>query len=279
MDFTQKKLPQEVAEQLRKCAIDSVKPYALMVAPTYVYLKHNHKFVSVKGPLDFFTPFELEKMAPYENFYFTEAVDAALNFRAAGARVKALLSAPTPADQLSTPSYESADSVLRIVGPLWGSELAVEPFFASVFTNELCGLLPNEWLADARERGIDQLETALLHAGLVVFLALHLGFADLDFLTELRRRIVFRHFDGTTGLLGGQEIESLWVWAAERVPGGLARLKSEDFSTPLEPLDLILDSRFAARIAARLERVRAELLRADVQSASARSPGGFAHAG
>ena len=56
MDFSRKKLPPDAAEKMRNCPIHSVQPYALMIAPAYVYMKVNKKFVAVKAPLDFFTP-------------------------------------------------------------------------------------------------------------------------------------------------------------------------------------------------------------------------------
>ena len=61
MDFRSKKLPPEAADQLRACPVESVKPYVAMPAPVYIYLRANAKFVSVKGPLDFFTPDELAR--------------------------------------------------------------------------------------------------------------------------------------------------------------------------------------------------------------------------
>jgi len=70
MDFRQRKLPKEAAINLRISPIASVKPYALMIAPVYVFMRVNEKFVSVKAPLDFFTPEELERLKSFESFFF-----------------------------------------------------------------------------------------------------------------------------------------------------------------------------------------------------------------
>ena len=270
MDFTFRKLPQEVAEQLRRCAISSVKPYALMVAPAYVYLKQNHKFVSVKAPLDFFSPEELTRMAPYENFFFPECVDASLEFRGAGTRVRALLS--IPAGDAPTPSsFELSDAILRIVGPLWGGTVVLEAFFATVFANELCGLLSGQWMQNARDQAVETFERALLHSGLVVFLALHLGYCDLAFLKRLRIAVLTRHFGAPGVVPGGRGIEMLVEWAELRVRAGIAGITPFDLAEKQD--------RLALQLTSRLTRVQSELLRGDIASATISGPGGFAHVG
>src|SRR5689334_8605019 len=103
MNFRPRKLPKEAAMNLRISPIVSVKPYSLMLAPVYVFMRLNEKFVSVKGPLDFFTPEELERLQPFESFFLPEFVDTALPFRQVARNVRALLSwQPTAqgADQL-----------------------------------------------------------------------------------------------------------------------------------------------------------------------------------
>src|SRR4051794_31443428 len=92
MNFSHRKLPPAAAEKLRICPIRTIEPFALMLAPVYVFMRRNEKFVSVKAPLDFFTPEELEKLRPFQSFFMTEFVDTALPFRQAARRVRAVLS-------------------------------------------------------------------------------------------------------------------------------------------------------------------------------------------
>ena len=156
MYFRPTKLPREAAINLRISPIASVKPYSLMLAPVYVFMRLNEKFVSVKGPLDFFTPEELERLKPFESFFLPEFVDAALPFRQIARNVRRLVGWEPEykgEEQLPPAPYEVSDAVLRMIGPLWAPGLVIEPFFAAVFANELCELLPPEKLRAARDQG------------------------------------------------------------------------------------------------------------------------------
>ena len=66
MDFSNRKLPVSAAPNMRSVPIGELKPYSLMLAPVYVFLKRNERFVAVKAPMDFFTPEEIERLRPYE---------------------------------------------------------------------------------------------------------------------------------------------------------------------------------------------------------------------
>lgn len=186
MEFSKRKLPKEAAENLRTCPIDTIEPFALMLAPVYAFMKMNEKFVAVKAPLDFFTREELEKLRTFESLHIPPFIESVLPFRSAARAVQALLS--WNPEGLPPPNYELSDAVLRIIAPLWGPKTAIEPFFVSVFVNELCELLPPEALLSTRERSIDAYEAAVFGSSWAVFLALHLGFSDLPFLNQLRRR-------------------------------------------------------------------------------------------
>jgi hypothetical protein len=199
MDFRPRKLPKEAAIDLRISPIVSVKPYSLMLAPVYVFMRLNQKFIGIKGPLDFFTPEELERLQSFESFFLPAFVDAALPFRQIARNVRRLLSWEPEIEEKSTlpPSpYEVSDAVLRMVGPLWGAGLVIEPFFATVFANELCDLLPPEKLRLAREKDVAAYERSVLRAGWAVFLAVHLGYCDLPFLNALLQRTFDASFTG-----------------------------------------------------------------------------------
>ncbi len=187
---------------MRLCPIHTVSAYALMLAPVYVFMRMNEKFVAVKGPLDFFTPEELQRLAPFESLFMTEFVESTQPFRQTARACRALLVwDPQPAVEVQMPgdsypeiliapsSFELSDAVLRLIGPLWGSSSegpAIEPFFVSVFANELCDPIPFELLLEAREMNVERFEEAIMASSWAVFLALHLGHCDLAFLNQLR---------------------------------------------------------------------------------------------
>ena len=195
-------MPLTAANNLRLCPIQTVSPFALMLAPVYVYMKTNQKFIAVKAPMDFFTPEELLKLAPLKSFFISDFVDSALPFREAAHRVQAVLGWAPKSNQSATESsdsfppvlippapYEVSDAILRITGPIWSKGAVIEPFFVSIFANELCDLLPGEVLKSARDQDVSLFERAILRSSWAVFLALHLGYNELSFLNQLRLRV------------------------------------------------------------------------------------------
>jgi hypothetical protein len=269
MEFTRKKLPKDALGQLCQLSIHTVQPYALMLAPIYVLLKENEKFVSVKAPLDFFVPDELTRLSPYENFYLPDLVISILPYREAGARVKAILSwKRAPKDkrdgsflasvQLPPPPFEVSDAVLKILGPLWWDQgeqgAGVEPYFITIFVNELCELLPSEKLLYAREKDSENFEQALLKSSWVVFLALHLGYYNLDFLNELRLRVFQEVVDEKLpSLVTRNEVEELINIVHLYFRSSTLRLfKGDFFSSRIEKV--------SRKLASRLERIKAEML-------------------
>lgn len=254
MEFSQKKLPPEAASFLRNTPIGDVSPYELMLAPVYVFLKRNAKFVSVKAPLDFFTKEDLEKLGPYESFFFTPFVDRSIPFAAAGRRIRALLKL----EELPPP-YEVSDAVLRLMGPLWSTlgddevSLGVEPFFVAVLVNETCEPLRPEVLLQARDEHIDSYEWALLRSSWCVFMALHLGYCDLAYLSALREEAFMRSVSGDLQKTLQNEREQL------------LRTMLETFDSPdIRVLTtVILDGRsdrVSQKFISRLGRVREELV-------------------
>jgi hypothetical protein len=261
MDFRQRKLPKEAAINLRISPIASVKPYALMIAPVYVFMRLNEKFVSVKAPLDFFTPEELERLQPFESFFLPEFVDAALPFRQVARNVKRLvgwqpkLAGPGAGGELPPAPYEISDAVLRMLGPLLGAGCVIEPFFAAVFANELCELMPPERLRQARDQDVAAYERAVLRSGWAVFLALLLGYCDLPFLNGLQRRVFEASFTGVGIPAVGRaaDVDELLeiVWASMG-PGAAEPVRGEVFGAH--------PSRSAQKVAHRLRRVQDEAM-------------------
>ena len=176
-------------KDLFECRISTVAPFALMLSPVYVYMKLNEKMVSVKAPLDFFTPEELVQLSRYEVFYIPKAIRAGSRFQTAAKLVRNLLSGSLHRDAFLPSTFELSNEVLFSLVPLWGRQLSVDAFFCAVFTDELCGSLRPEKLLEARETEVVRHESGILLSSLVVFVLLHLGYLDLRLLCEIRKTI------------------------------------------------------------------------------------------
>ncbi len=75
------------------------------------------------------------------------------------------------------------------MSPLWGKQFKVEPFFMSVFTEELCQPLDPQKMLWARENAVVKHDQGLLVSGAVIFIALHLGWYNLQELNLARAKI------------------------------------------------------------------------------------------
>jgi hypothetical protein len=191
MFFEEKKLGIESISELLQCRVNSVEPYALMLAPVYVYMKLNEKLVSVKAPLDFFTPEELEHLSRYETFYIPKSVQLGSRFQTAAKIVSNLLrfekeSSSSLGKNLEPAIYEVSNEVLLAVIPLWGRGLCIDPFFTAVFADELCGTFPPEKMLESRELTVVRHDLGILLSGLSTFVLLHLGRFDLKQLIDIR---------------------------------------------------------------------------------------------
>jgi hypothetical protein len=277
MEFARKKLSKEQAREMRVCAVSSVQPYVAMPAPVYVYLRANEKFVAVKAPLDFFTAEELAKWRSLESFYMPEFVDELSSFREAGRRVRAILAwKPDGEDAAAkelTP-YELSDSVIRVVGRLWSPlgasgedrQAGIESFFVSVFVSELCEPLSEDGLRAARDRDVDAYERGVLASGWTAFLALHLGYCNLEFLNRLRQA----SFDGAIapGAFPDEVIELDRLVREELDASGYRALRSGAFSQRAE--------RAGRKVRSRLIRIERSLMDPASQAPSIYGEGGFA---
>jgi hypothetical protein len=166
------------------------------MAPIYVYLPKNGKFVAVKTPLQYFTPQDIQKLKAYESFYLPGFIDQLAPFQKAGEAVRALLEMvqrnPIQTNQgrdvvtIQMPQHELDDAVLRVLGPLWSGGARIEPFFLCFLANEVCLPFPGDVLTSAFESSAELFELALLRASLGVFLALHIGYSNPASLTAIR---------------------------------------------------------------------------------------------
>ncbi len=272
MDFSRKKLSEATNPSLRTCPVESVSPYALMLAPVYVHMRANGKYVAVKAPLDFFSPAELERWRPFGEFHFPDFVDSSLKFREAGRKVKAILTweLEVPYSKSLPPApYEISDAILRTIGPLWSSSMAVEPFFVTVLVNEICDLFPGTLLEKARDLDVARFERALFRSSWAVFLALHLGHHDLAFLNQIRIKVFGATLAGRTCAFGSPEMQELTELVEQtlRAEGEIRALASEELRT--------VASRASRKILSRLERVKNELTAPGFEAPTIYGPRGF----
>jgi hypothetical protein len=209
-------------------------------------------------------------------------VDQVAPFREAGRRVKKILSGrpPTvdrdeigyPEVKLPPPPWEVSDTVLGVVGPLWGRELRIEPFFATAFVQDLCGSLPEDLLLGSRDADIIRHEKAIFRSTWAVFLSLHLGLCDLDWLRRLRARVFARVTEQSAPSGSDRDAPDIielfkLVESAVFDDEGLQPLSGDAFQYE--------DFRLALKINSRLERVKKEFAPRSTYHGSVRGKKGF----
>ncbi len=272
-------MPKEAAGRLRRLALDQVQPYELNLAPLYVYLRRNEKFVSVKAPLDFFTPQELDRYRTYDCFFMSPFIDLVRPYQTAARMVrKLLLWNHTDADthQFTLPPYEMSQRVLGQVLPLWKNNFTIEPFFIVVFVNELCTSLEPDTLIKVREASVLGFDRALVYCSVTVFLALHLGYCNVEYLERIRTRLFGTTLeDGANPALFVEgDIEEL----ALRV---LQVFSSEDESVVTPPASLSIAefandmSRVACKMRSRVRHMRSQVRNTGFSTASVFGITGF----
>lgn len=204
MKFVRRKLSKAAADTLRRCPIAGIEPYSLMLGPVYIFMKLNGKFISVKEPLDFFEPEELEKLSHYENFYFEKFIDQAIAFREVGRALRRLLMWRSESSSLSKtsspavslvdvaknentlPSYMTGDAILRLITPLFGDHSQIEPYFLTLFVDEFCGPLNAIDLKTRRDEDVETYEWAMHCSSLTILFLTILNAANLDFFNAAR---------------------------------------------------------------------------------------------
>src|SRR4051812_32593249 len=92
MNFSKRKLPISEAQTLQRVPIAEVKLHLPLEAPAYVLFRTNQKFVSVKGPLAFFTSKDIAQLGPFGEIYFPKCVEHFDTFRTAGRFMRAVFS-------------------------------------------------------------------------------------------------------------------------------------------------------------------------------------------
>lgn len=286
MEFRTRKLPREKAAELTSFEIETAEPYRPLPAPVYILLPRNEKMISVKGPFDFFTPRDLERLKIGGSFYFGPIFSRVKHFHSVANDIKKMLGWNTPnaTSVLEPAPYEISDAVLRKLGTTWApvsslngadrdGPIAIESYFAVALVNELCEPIPGNWLEYAREKDPDLYELALLRSGVFVFLALHLGFLDLKMLNAYRFRFFHEAIQifgslGANPVLISHELAELKRWTEHLIhsPEVLV-ISSEHFDHSI--------SRVTQKLKSRLARVRKELVDPSAKVAHTYDDGGL----
>ena len=267
MEFNARKLPREAAIQLIRNTISGLKPFALMPAPVYFFFQKNEKFIGIRGPLDFFTTEEVEKMKAFEAFYFPPFIEKLFPCTNAAASIKALLT-PRPELEMPISPYELSDAVLRILSKLWGKGLMIEPFFVAMFVESLCEPLSPHSLQMAREKDISFYEKAVFGSSWAVFLALHLGLCDLALVNAIRQHAFDEiAYSRNPGKRNYSEVEALLALVKELLEPMPRTFLGASFSGR--------EDRVSQKLVNRLQRVDESLVPEHQTAATIYGPEGF----
>ena len=193
MNYSKRKLPQELVDALIRVEIGMVRPFSSMLTPVYLFLPKNEKLVSIKAPLDYFTVEELQKYKDFTYLYYPTFLNCLVPFQEAGKKLREVLEWKKTSKEMPPSSFALADQTLKILGPLWwdcGEGVpGIEPFMAMAFVEMLCDPISEKMLTEARAKSFETLDRALMISSWGVFLALHLGYCELGFINNLRIQI------------------------------------------------------------------------------------------
>lgn len=216
MVFAKKLRAEEAAGTLVPVGTGAFAPYAILWCPVYLALPRNGKFLVLKAPLDFFTPEELARIPG--GLHIPAAKAFAPSIRLAETVKKAL-------KEEALPPYVIGRNIFSDLKKLQGENGALDPFRIAVFSGTLCAPLDPALLLAARDRDVEDFESALLRAGLAVFIALSLEYLDVRFLHALFQRAVSlsMRLDGQDERSGTIEEEEILSLAFDAVQGNLER--------------------------------------------------------
>lgn len=236
MRFRDPKLHLSEESNLRKVERSYFKPYVVLVSPVYVKLSLNEKFVAIKAPLQFFTEEELKNWASHEYFYMPGFVDQVALYQSAGVSVRKLLSIHETVDlkvfkegkihnqkiQITSSSVVQNNETLKLLAPLWGTSISIEPFFASFCGNEVCDAFQGETLLRAENVSVENFELSFVRANSAVFFALHLGWRNIADLTKFRDWVFLKSI-GESNIHeflknGPEELVGLIDWSIQLIP-------------------------------------------------------------
>lgn len=264
MLFDDRKLETADLAHMLSCPVDTIDAYSFLLAPAYIYMRKNDRVISVKAPLDFFTPEELVKLKTYGVVYFPPFVKSPVQFQTAGRVLKKMLSREDVKFPRAT--FELMKEVSLMVSDLWFSNLQVEPFFAAVFAQELCEPIDPKVLLRAREEAVMLHDHALLLSGLFVFVAVQLGWIDLAELSQIRKSI----YERTIACENWSQPKS----EADAVVADLHQIIQEKKALGIQDL-ADFSTEWAAQLKARLKGWSARLSTRPERAPSIYGPNGF----
>ena len=236
MLFTKRKLPLEKAADLYSYPLDERQDFRILGSPVYLLMPRNGKLVSVKEPLDFFTPEERIRLSQTGSQYFvTRTYQRANEFFEHGRALRRTLSWLKESDgvKLEPAPYEVSQALRERLNGVWsqfvrGSETiaGIESFFVAFLVDGLCDPMPIERRIAARTDDFERYERALLQSSLAVFFLLHLSYLEPRELGAFRTAIFEAEYAETAIAIGTwpREVAEIRAWISRKFPDGESRL-------------------------------------------------------
>src|SRR5688572_28742190 len=130
MFYSRKKLSSDESNYLVKISSGDLEPYNLLYSPVYVYLVKNEKFLAVKGPFDFFSDEDLERLKTHDAFYVPKFVQSLNYFRKSAKQIRIVLQSrltttlriqqdPNFKVLTARAPFEISNTILSVLGMLW----------------------------------------------------------------------------------------------------------------------------------------------------------------
>lgn len=270
MDFERKKLNLTELNTLIEMDVGDLVPLRPLGTVVYLRLVQNQKLVAIKGPFDFFTSDEIDRIRGAEKVYAHPILESVDKIRRVAERVRSVLAWQEPAEGifLEPAPYEISYSLKPHLSAVWrrnDQALALETYFLPFFMEVLCGALPTEEFVRFRNEDFTAFEDALLCVDTTLFLAMNCGHLDVKYLSESREKLFRECIEGSRADVS-IEIRELFEWARNRLrEQSVTRLYQEDFKSD--------DHVTAAKVFSKLEKLDRPIL--DVNEESVYGPQGL----
>ncbi len=236
MDFERKKLSLSEINTLIEIDVGDLVPLRPLGTVVYLCLAQNQKLVAIKGPFDFFTNEEIDRIRGAGKVYAHPILESVDRIRRVAERVRAVLAWQEPAEGvfLEPAPYEISYSLKPHLSAVWRRNeqaLALETFFLPFFIESLCGALPPEELLRFRNEDFMTFEDALLCTATTLFLAINCGYLDVKYLTDAREKLFLEFVSGARADVS-VELRELFEWVRGRLrDDSVTRLYQEDFES------------------------------------------------
>ncbi|RYZ71854.1 MAG: hypothetical protein EOP09_04030, partial [Proteobacteria bacterium] len=176
MDFDRRKLNLDEQNSLIEIEIEKLVPLRPLGTVVYLRMEQNKKLLAIKGPFDFFTPDELQKLSAHKKLYAHPILESVQRIQRIAERVRSVLAwQEAPEGIFLEPApYEISFSLRSHLSAVWRKveqKVAVETYFLPFFMEELCGSFTSEAWIRFRSEDFPAYERALILTDTTLFLA------------------------------------------------------------------------------------------------------------